>query len=289
MILSLDVGATNTKVGEVKEGNILNKITTRTPRDFEEFLRFLEEIMTYYENVDKLAIAIAGQVDMEKGILKHAPNIGWKDIEFVKIIKDKFKKEVVLINDARAITYGEYMVGGLKGVGNGICVYVGTGIGGGVIIDGEIRFGCDYNMGEIGHMKIKPDGLRCTCGKKGCLEAYVGGYGLTRYLKQLDYTRNLKALSAKKDDPVSKKVFERFVFYMSYGLASLINVFNPCKIVLGGGVMMGFGFLIDEIEKEAKSLAIDPNTEHLTIELSTISKDAGILGAYYYAFNNIKT
>lgn len=283
MILSLDIGATNTKVGEVKDDNILNKITTRTPRDFDEFLRFLEEIMTYYKGVDTLAMAIAGQVDMDKGILKHAPNIGWKDIELVKIIKERFKKKAVLINDARAITYAEHMVGGLKGVKNGICVYVGTGIGGGVIIDGELRFGCDANMGEIGHMKIKPDGLKCSCGKKGCWEAYTGGHGLTRYLKQLDYTRNLKTLSNKKDDPASKKVFERFVFYMSYGLASLINIFNPCKIVLGGGVMMGFSFLIDEIEKNAKELAIDPNTEHLSIELSTISKDAGILGAYYYA------
>lgn len=288
MILSLDVGATNTKVGEVKDGNILNKITTRTPRDFEEFLKLLDELMTYYKGFEVLAIAIAGQVDMEKGILKHAPNLGWKEIDLANILKNKFKKKVVLINDARAITYAEHIVGGLKGVKNGLCVYVGTGIGGGVVIDGKVRFGCDYNMGEIGHMKIKPDGLKCTCGKKGCLEAYVGGYGLTRYLKQIDYTRNLKTLSPKRDDPVSKKVFDRFVLYMSYGLASLINIFNPCKIVLGGGVMMGFSFLIDEIAQKAKELAITPNIENVEIELSSISKDAGILGAYYYAVDTLK-
>ena len=287
MILSLDVGATHIKAGIVKDGIVENKLDYETPKDFEAFLRLLEKIIYSYDNIEALSVAIAGQVDMKRGILKHAPNLGWKDIEFVKIVKERLKKDTILINDVRAITYGEYIYGGLKDVENGIAVFVGTGIGGGVIVDKELRFGCDSNLGEIGHMKLKPNGLKCTCGKRGCFEAYAGGLSLERYAKRLGYTKSLKDLASEKDSKIAKKVFDRFVLYMSYGLASLINVLNPCKIVLGGGLMMGFSFLFEDIKDKALKLAIDPSVSNLKIELSALGNDAGILGAYAFALKHI--
>jgi glucokinase len=287
MILALDVGATHIKSGVVKNDKLEDKTDFETPKDFEEFLKLLEEITSSYKNIDTLSIAIAGQVDMKKGILKHAPNLGWKDINFVELLQNRLKKRIFLINDVRAITYGEYVYGGLKGVENGACVFVGTGIGGGVIIDKELRFGCDSNLGEIGHIKLKPNGLKCTCGKRGCFEAYAGGLSLEKYLKKLGYNKSLKDLVSEKESKVAKKVFDRFVLYMSYGLASLINMLNPCKIVLGGGVMMGFDFLFEEIKNKAISLAINPSAENIEIELSKLGNSAGILGAYAFALKNI--
>ncbi len=287
MILSLDVGATHIKSGIVKGSQVEGRLDCETPKDFEAFLELLEKITSNYDDVRALSIAIAGQVDMKKGILKHAPNLGWKNIDIVNIVKMRLKKDVVVINDVRAITYGEYVYGGLKDVENGIAVFVGTGIGGGVIIDGGLRFGCDSNLGEIGHMKLKPNGLKCTCGKRGCFEAYAGGLSLERYLKRLGYSKELKDLVNEKDSVVAKKVFDRFVLYMSYGLASLINVLNPCKIVLGGGVMMGFSFLFDRIKEDALKLAIDPSVSNLKIELSALGNDAGILGAHAFAIKTL--
>ena len=287
MILSLDVGATHIKSGIVENGSIKNRLDFGTPKDFEGFLELLEKIISHYKDIDTLSIAIAGQVDMKKGILKHAPNLGWKNINFVELVQNKLKKRTTLINDVRAITYGEYIYGGLKDVENGACVFVGTGIGGGLIIDKELRFGCDSNLGEIGHIKLKPNGLKCTCGKRGCFEAYAGGLSLERYLKKLGYNKSLKDLVSEKDSKVAKKVFDRFVLYMSYGLASLINMLNPCKIVLGGGVMMGFSFLFEEIKNKAISLAIDPSVEHIDITLSRLGNDAGILGAHAFAMKHI--
>ena len=287
MILSLDVGATHIKSGVVKNDKLEDKTDFETPKDFKEFLKLLEEITSSYKNIDTLSIAIAGQVDMKKVILKHAPNLGWKDINFVELVQSRLKRRIFLINDVRAITYGEYVYGGLKGVENGACVFVGTGIGGGVIIDKELRFGCDSNLGEIGHIKLKPNGLKCTCGKRGCFEAYAGGLSLEKYLKKLGYNKSLKDLVSERESKVAKKIFDRFVLYMSYGLASLINILNPCKIVLGGGVMMGFDFLFEEIKNKAISLAINPSAENIDIELSKLGNSAGILGAYAFALKNI--
>ncbi|MGC8677892.1 MAG: ROK family protein [Hydrogenobaculum sp.] len=287
MILALDVGATHIKSGVVKNDKLEDKSDFKTPKNFEEFLKLLEEITSSYKNIDTLSIAIAGQVDMKKGILKHAPNLGWKNINFVELVQNRLKRRIVLINDVRAITYGEYIYGGLRGVENGACIFVGTGIGGGVIIDKELRFGCDSNLGEIGHIKLKPNGLKCTCGKRGCFEAYAGGLSLEKYLKKIGYNKSLKDLASDKESKVAKKVFDRFVLYMSYGLASLINMLNPCKIVLGGGVMMGFDFLFEEIKSKAISLAINPSVENIDIELSKLGNDAGILGAYAFAIKNI--
>ncbi|MGC8587855.1 MAG: ROK family protein [Hydrogenobaculum sp.] len=286
MILALDVGATHIKSGVVKNDKLEDKTDFETPKNFEEFLKLLEEITSSYKNIDTLSIAIAGQVDMKKGILKHAPNLGWKNINFVELVQNRLKRRIVLINDVRAITYGEYVYGGLRGVENGACIFVGTGIGGGVIIDKELRFGCDSNLGEIGHIKLKPNGLKCTCGKRGCFEAYAGGLSLEKYLKKLGYNKSLKDLASDKESKVAKKVFDRFVLYMSYGLASLINMLNPCKIVLGGGVMMGFDFLFEEIKSKAISLAINPSVENINIELSKLGNDAGILGAYAFAIKH---
>ncbi|HEK25890.1 MAG: ROK family protein [Hydrogenobaculum sp.] len=286
MILALDVGATHIKSGVVKNDKLEDKSDFETPKNFEEFLKLLEEITSSYKNIDTLSIAIAGQVDMKKGILKHAPNLGWKNINFVELVQNRLKRRIVLINDVRAITYGEYVYGGLRGVENGACIFVGTGIGGGVIIDKELRFGCDSNLGEIGHIKLKPNGLKCTCGKRGCFEAYAGGLSLEKYLKKLGYNKSLKDLASDKESKVAKKVFDRFVLYMSYGLASLINMLNPCKIVLGGGVMMGFDFLFEEIKSKAISLAINPSVENINIELSKLGNDAGILGAYAFALKH---
>ncbi|GAB6078439.1 ROK family protein [Hydrogenobaculum acidophilum] len=283
MILSLDVGATHVKSGIVKDAHVENRLDYETPKDFEEFLKLLEKIISNYDDIKILSMAIAGQVDMKAGILKHAPNLGWKDIDVKSIVKDRLKKDLILINDVRAITYGEYAYGGLKGVENGICIFVGTGIGGGVIIDNELRLGCHSNLGEIGHMKLKPNGLKCTCGKRGCFEAYAGGLSLEKYLKRLGYDKSLKDLTNERESNVAKKVFDRFTLYMSYGLASLINVFNPCKIVLGGGVMMGFSFLFEEIKNKALELAINPSVSNIKIELTTLGNDAGILGAYAFA------
>ncbi len=283
MILSLDVGATHIKTGIVQDGIIENRLDEKTPKNFGEFLRLLEKITSHYKNIEAFSIAIAGQVDMEKGVLKHAPNLGWKNINFVNIVSKRLNKRIFLINDVRAITYGEYIYGGLKGVKNGVCIFVGTGIGGGIIIDGDLRFGCDSNLGEIGHIKLKPNGLKCTCGKRGCFEAYAGGLSLERYSKRIGLNKSLKEIAKDKDNPLAKKVFNRFVLFMSYGIASVINMLNPCKIILGGGVMSGFSFLFDEIANGSKSLAIDPSVEHLQIELSKLSSDAGILGAHAWA------
>lgn len=201
-----------------------------------------------------IGVGIPGPVNPKTGIVPVSPHLGgWQGTSLKKIIERETKLRVTMNNDANAAALGEKIFGQGRGVSDFIYMTVSTGIGGGIVIDGKLLNGTSHVAGEVGHMTIVPNGERCKCGKLGCLEAYASGtaiarfaaqelkrHGLSKMMTMMTQGRPLTAQvvgqCALKGDPLAIRLYELTGFYLGVGIANLLNILNPQKIILGGGV-----------------------------------------------------
>lgn len=247
-----------------------------------------------------IGIASPGPLDTKKGIIFNSPNLpGWKRVPLKNVIKREFNVPVILENDTNAIALGEYWMGNGKGVDHLICITIGTGVGGGIILNGQIWHGRDDLGGEIGHMIIEKDGLECNCGNKGCLEAYISATGIIKRTIQALNKGRVSSLSkkrnkltselifneAKKGDKLSLEIVHETAEYLGIGLANLVNILNPEIIILGGGVSRSGEILFKPTLKELKKRAFLRGVEHLKVLPSKLGNQAGILGSIYPFFH----
>lgn len=250
-----------------------------------------------------IGIAAAGVVDMEKGVCKWLPNLpGWMGMPLVSKITERINTQTFLINDVRAMTLAEKTFGAGRGVRNLICLAVGTGIGGGIIIDDKLYFGSEGFAGELGHQVVEARGPDCTCRNYGCLEALASGsniaYQAIRVVKQgattliRDLANNdlnkitpqVVAEAARQGDRVAKDIWEREAFYLGTGIANLVLIFNPEMIILGGGVAEAFDLLIGGIRKTLKRrIHLGPDLKRLKVVRSTLKGLSGAVGAATWA------
>jgi glucokinase len=250
-----------------------------------------------------IGIAAAGVVDMEKGVCKWLPNLpGWKGMPLVSKITERINKRTFLINDVRAMTLAEKTFGAGKGVKNLICLAVGTGIGGGIIIDDKLYFGSEGFAGELGHQVVEVRGPDCTCRNYGCLEALASGsniayqaikivrQGATTLIRDLvnndlnKITPQVVAEAARQGDTFAKDIWEREAFYLGTGIANLVLIFNPEMIILGGGVAEAFDLLIGGIRKTLKRrIHLGPDLKKLRIVRSKLKGLSGAIGAATWA------
>ncbi len=230
-----------------------------------------------------------------------APNLKWHDFPLKDNIEKALKIPTRIVNDVRAITLGEWLYGGGRGCRDLLCVFIGTGIGGGVVSGGQLLTGCSNTFGEIGHLTIDYDGPLCTCGKMGCLEALAGGWGIAARAKeaieanqqreasqvilQLAYG-NLKDVTAKnvieayyQKDPMAEKIIAKAKTALIAGLASLINAYNPCRLILGGGLIEGMPEMIEMIYQGVKKIALKAATQSLDVIKAELGKEIGVIGA----------
>jgi glucokinase len=250
-----------------------------------------------------IGIAAAGIIDTKEGIVTTSPNLpGWRDVPLRDIIAERLGLTTYLINDASAAALGEHRFGAGRGVDNLIYLTVSTGIGGGIIIDGELYLGADGCAGEIGHMIIETHGPQCNCGKFGCLEALASGSAMTKesvrrlnqgekssIIRLVDgrlesITAETVSLAARKGDSLACDIVARAATYLGIGLANLVNIFNPELIVIGGGVSKMGNMLLAPARKAISEIAFKLPARTARIVRARLGSNAGIIGAAVYVF-----
>jgi len=252
-----------------------------------------------------ISVACAGGIDTEKGIVvTPSPSLpDWSGLPLADIIKEKTGIITYVLNDASAAALGEQRYGAGKGVKNLVLITLGTGIGGGIIIDDKLYLGADGGAGELGHMTVESDGLRCGCGNTGCLEMYASGRAVARDAadrlrkgEKSSLAENIEKLAAemvgvaaKKGDKLARDVIDRAAFYLGVGLVNIVNIFNPQMIVIGGG-LAGIGeMLIAPGRKMVAEQAFSINSRNVKIVKARLGNEAGVYGAAAFAFDKRRT
>lgn len=305
--IGIDVGGTNVKLALVSpEGKIIysNSIPTHAEMGYEYTVSnikeaihvLLKETGSSSSDIEGIGFGFPGQVDYKSGIVRLAPNIpGWVDVPIAKLIEDEFNIPTRVDNDVRCAALGELNFGAGQGCENLICITVGTGIGSGLIVNGKLVRGASNAAGEIGHIKLQmKDGPICGCGDTGCLEAfasgpaivamaenYIAGGKSTKYreLANPDITPYIVYEAAKAGDPVAKRIFTIMGEYIGIGLSSVINLLNPEKVIIGGGVAASGEFLMGSIKETVKKRAMKIAGETVEIVPAQLGNTAGVIGA----------
>ncbi len=308
--VGIDLGGTNIVAGVVDEDyNIIAKATTKTncPRPEKEIagdmakmaLQAVENAGLTMDKIEWIGIGTPGIANSETGIIEYANNLGFKNTPMVKYIRETIDKPVFIENDANAAAYGEYVAGAAKGAKNAVCITLGTGVGGGIIIDGKIYSGSNFAGAEIGHTVIEVDGAQCSCGRKGCFEAYSSATGLIRMTKEAiaehpdcimakmaeekgKVTARTSFDSMREGDEYAKEVVDKYIKYLAAGITNAINTFQPDILCIGGGVCNEGDPLLLPMKAIVKEEVYTRNSEKNTeIVIAQLGNDAGIIGAAF--------
>lgn len=245
-----------------------------------------------------VGIGSPGPLSIKKGIVRFAPNLpGWRDVPLVDFLRERVKLPVFLENDANAACLGEWWKGAGKGKKHIVLLTLGTGIGGGIVINNEILHGAWDTGAEVGHMTIVVDGLPCGCGSRGCLEAYASATGVVkRTLMALEKVKKSSLLErvrgdkekltsrivyeeAKRGDSLAKEIAEETGKYLGAGIASLVNILNPEVVILGGGMIQAGELLFEPTRRYASRYALKEAIEGVEIVPARLGQDAGAIGA----------
>ena len=304
--IGIDVGGTNVKIALVDDkGSILysNSVPTRAEMGYEYTVNNIKQAIrdlmseTKVTGIEGIGFDFPGQIDYKNGIVRLAPNIpGWVNIPIAKIIEDEFKIPTRIDNDVHCAALGELNFGAGKGCENFICMTVGTGIGSGIVINGKLVRGASNAAGELGHIKLQmQEGPLCGCGDHGCLEAFASGPSIVAMAEEYimggkstkfrelasggEITPFIVAEAAKQGDPVAKRIFARIGEYIGFGLSSVVNLLNPEKIIIGGGVADAGDILLDPIKETIKKRAMVVAGSAVEIVPAKLGNTAGVIGA----------
>ncbi len=244
-----------------------------------------------------VGIGIAGMVNPWKGVAVFLTNLGGlSDVPLSSLLSDTLGVPVFIDNDVNVALFGESRAGVLKNVKNALFVAVGTGVGGAILLSEKLYVGKDGFAGEFGHITVRLNGLKCNCGKRGCLETESSGKGIERFvlnrkrrgakteIDKIDAKRI--AYFAKRGDPLAVKAFENAVKYLAMATGNLINIFNPEFVVFGGGVTES-GLIVEKIRKLLPEYALKSFLPSVRITESILKNDAGAIGAAHLSFERL--
>jgi len=294
-VLAVDLGGTNIRLAAVdNDGNILHLVRRGTPHGVtaEGLASIFAEMASECGNATaKTFAAIGAGVPANvtsSGILQHLPNIpSLEGTDLRAFVAEKLRLPVVIENDATAAAIGEAWMGVSKGIGNSILITLGTGIGGGVIVNGEPLRGPDGGAGKLGHICVEPDGHQCGCGSHGCIEQYASATAMLRMAREagleVENSRQLFDLW-KTGNGAAKDVFDSVGRHLGITLAGLVNTFNPEIIVIGGGAAAAWDAFIGPLTQELRLRAFKEPVERAKVVRTQLGDDAGILGAASSAF-----
>lgn len=292
--LSIDIGGTSAKTGILDEsGRILSKASYsvcfdnyRTPilkTVLAETDRFLSEQALEPCDLSGIGISATGQIDVHTGsVIGSAGHIeNWVGSPLKQAFSEKYRLPVSVINDANSAAIAEQWVGAAKGYKNAIVITIGTGIGGGIIVNSSILEGRLGIAGELGHFSIDKNGIPCTCGNRGCYERYASTTALTQMVKEKYGVLNGREIFQKlrEGDPVIEEIVDIWISGISDGLVSLTHIFNPEIILLGGGVSAQKELFIDKVRKKVLERVMPRFADGLIIDAAALSNDAGMIGA----------
>lgn len=308
-IVAVDVGGTNIATGLVDlNGNVLHRgkrptcagtgVANILKRIIDAISEELEEAENQALEPKGIGLGIPGLQDSLGGISFSAPNLDprWQDIKVPARIEEHFGLPAEMDNDVRCHALGEKLFGAGRGVDNMILITLGTGIGSGIFIDGEMFYGAGSCGGEVGHVTIAEDGPLCSCGNYGCVEAFCGAPGITRRAKEaigagresriLEMAGEMEEINpriiyeaAVAGDPLAQEIMDDTGKYIGIAMAGVVNIINPELLVVGGGVAQAGEMLIGRIRDEIKKRAMIKQAALVKVVAAQLGEDAGLIGA----------
>lgn len=293
-IIAVDLGGTNLKIAlldlkyKIKEKKVLSTKRFFKKEDLIQSLigstnNIIKNNRLNRVNILGMGLGLPGLIDIKRGIVHFFPNIpGWKEVNLKNILEKKLRLPIFLDNDANLACLAEYRLGAARGAKNAVCLTLGTGVGGGIIIEGRLYRGSTSAGGEIGHIPINEKGPRCNCGGIACLETYIGNNRIIKEAKRL-FRRNisLEELSylAKKQNRQALIIWSDVARRLGIALVGIVNIFNPDCIVLGGGVANAGRILFDRVKKIISGQAMTVQARHVKVFKARLGSDAGLIGA----------
>lgn len=305
-VIGVDMGIKKVSTGLIDiEGNIIQKITLQYPKEAnqESVLGTIKDSIYEvvkgkdddFNKIIGIGMGIHGIVDPEKGVSSYAPAFDWHNLDIVAIFKNEFNTPVIIDNDVRVMALGEKWFGKAKDAQNFVLLNIGTGIGAGIYLNGNLYRGNNFGAGEIGHVSIFDRKTKCKCGEYGCFEAMASGIGIvTRFIEELNNGGKSSILEridicqitseeiyneALKGDELSIQILKETGKYIGTGISMLINILNPEMILIAGGVSKAGKFIFEEIQKAVSKKSINNNLKLLYIGETILKEDAGIVGA----------
>jgi glucokinase len=312
-IIGVDLGGTKISVGAMPDDGSrelgVRSLPTRAEQGahavIDRIVEMIEAVITAVmadEGVSRSAFAgvgvgAPGPLDEGRGVVVVAPNLGWRNLPLRAMLAERVGLPVVLDNDANCATLGEAWIGAARGARYVLGLTLGTGIGGGLIVNGRLYHGASNVAGEVGHMTIETQGRRCACGNYGCLEAYASGPNIAQRAREaleagetsilLDMVDgDLSLITAQhvydandRGDAVAHEVVRETARFLGAGVANLLNVFNPDVVVLAGGVTRAGPALFDPLRAEVRRRAFKPAVDAARIVPGTLQGTAGVVGA----------
>ena len=308
--IGIDLGGTNIAAGLVNESYELvgkKSVPTGAERPGEMIvddmaalcLSLCKEHGVSMSDITAIGIATPGVANIDTGVCEYTNNINFKKFPLAALLGERLNfTNIKIANDANAAAWGEAVAGAAKGTSNSVMITLGTGVGGGIVIDNKLYTGFNYAGAELGHIVIEIDGAPCTCGRKGCWEAYSSATALIRMTKEkidecratgrksimLDAPRvsgRLACDSMRAGDEAAKEVYDKYIKYLATGLANIVNIFQPEVISLGGGVSGEGQSLIDALLPlvRAQSYGVGFVNKLPELRIAKLGNDAGIIGA----------
>lgn len=311
VVIGIDLGGTFIKAAIVsRRGRVLARLKrpTDASRGKEQIVDNIFSMIRIFEKypfsrggISAIGMGIPGVIDLSKGVICTSPNLpGWENMPIRKMLSQRIEVPFYLENDANAAALGEKWRGAAKDAQDFCLLTLGTGVGGGLVLGGKIWHGADGMAGEVGHMTIDPDGPSCSCGNRGCLEMFASAKALRRMVREARssgrasrFFRGVKMKeingevihrAAKTGDHISREAFARMGAALGIGIASLVNLLNLEKVVLGGGLSAAWKFFVPALREEVKSRAFAVPARRVRIVRAAAGEDAGVLGAAYIAW-----
>ncbi|MEG0894704.1 MAG: ROK family protein [Oscillospiraceae bacterium] len=307
--IGIDLGGTNIVAGVLDENyQIINKVKVKTnlPRSAEDIINDMAKVATMavsncnitFDDIEWIGVGTPGIANQQTGIVEFSGNLDWHNVPLCQMLSDRLNKKIYMENDANAAAYGEYVAGSAKDANISIMITLGTGVGGGLIINNSIYHGFNFAGAEMGHIVINVDGRQCSCGRKGCLETYASATGLIVSTKEamqqnknslmwnlchndISNVNGVTAFDAMhKGDLSAKKVVDDYIKYLGCGIANFINIFQPDILSIGGGICNeGDNLLTPLKEYVAKEIYTRNSKNNTKIVTASLGNDAGIIGA----------
>ncbi|MDQ0902795.1 MULTISPECIES: ROK family glucokinase [unclassified Paenibacillus] len=303
--IGVDLGGTNIKVGICDEqGKLLQTFEGPTGAEngsdfvIERIAQYVRQVVEEspfeWEQVAGIGAGLAGFMDIPEGFVKFSPNLLWHNVPAKKMLEEFLGKTVKIDNDANVAALGEAWAGSGAGIPNVVCYTLGTGVGGGIIINGKIYQGSTGMAGELGHMSVVPDieAIQCGCGQMGCLETVSSATGIVRMANEAVERGEKTSLAlhekieakhvfdaAKSGDEVSLRIVNRAAYYIGRSMAAMAVIVNPKRFIIGGGVSKAGEILFQPIRETFKKYTPETASEGVEIVAATLGNDAGIVGA----------
>jgi glucokinase len=303
IVIGVDLGGTNLRIaGVTREGAVKELLREETRADAgpDDLVR---RILTGLGDVEArlrrkgwevlgASLGVPGVVSRKGGIVESSPNLpGWKKVPLLALLREKFSLPLILENDANAAVFGEYWAGAGRGKRTIVLLTLGTGVGGGIIIDGRLVRGADGMAGEIGHLTVEPEGEPCLCGNRGCLESYASARGIAEsYSRERGVEENAYGGKLGRDaalvfsraaggDAHARRAFGKAGKYLGIAMAAIVNILNPEAILVGGGVLPAWDFFMPEAKREMLERAFQAPAERVELLPAELGDHAGFIGA----------